>query len=197
MKRREFLFVAPVAAAGLASQAMRAAASVETVETKLVAASEPGKPLVVSGTIYAADGVTPARGVRLFLYHTDTDGYYSRPVSIPRQSRIRGWVTPDERGRYRFRTIKPAHYAGSSGNAAHIHAHLHGPGMPAHWIDSFLFAGDPYLRPQQVAEGRRLGTFSPVMEISERGGVLHCTRDIRINPAVFERNRLVDGWYRN
>lgn len=194
MKRRDFLVAVPVAAVGLANGA---AASGDVAETKLVAASEPGKPLVVSGTIYAADGVTPARGVRLFLYHTDTEGYYSRPVSNPRESRIRGWVTADERGRYRFRTIKPAHYANNQGNAAHIHTHLHGPDMPAHWIDSFLFAGDRYLHPRQVEEGRSQGTFSPVMQISERGGVLHCTRDIRVDPSLFERNRLVDGWYRN
>lgn len=195
MNRRRFLLATPMMAAGLANGA--ATASSDAAETRLVAASEPGKPLVVSGTIYAADGVTPARSVRLFLYHTDAEGYYSRPRDNPRDARIRGWVMADERGRYRFRTIKPAHYANNQGNAAHIHTHLHGPDMPAHWIDSFLFAGDRYLHPQQVAEGQRMGALSPVMQISERGGVLYCTRDIRINPALFERNRLVDGWYRN
>jgi hypothetical protein len=31
----------------------------------------------------------------------------------------------------------------------------------------------------------------------DAGGVIVCRRDIRLDPATAERNRLVDGWYRN
>jgi len=203
MKRREFLMAVPVAAVGLAREAAAAAnrgaaaASAEIAETKLVSAAEPGQQLVVSGTIYGPDGVTPARGVRLFLYHTDTQGYYSQPRDNSREARIRGWVPADEQGRYRFRTIQPAHYATGARPPAHIHTHLYGPDMPAHWMDSFLFADDRYLTAEQVSESRKLGEFSPIMQGNARGGVLYCARDIRLNPGVYERNRLVNGWYRN
>ncbi len=203
MKRREFLVAAPIAVASVRvgnadPLALNAAAPAGNLpETELVDRNEPGVALVVSGTIYAPDGTTPARGVRLFLYHTDAKGYYSYPHDNPRQSRIRGWVATDEQGRYRFRTIRPAHYASGWRGAAHIHTHVHAPDAPAHWIDSFLFADDRYLAAAQRAEGLKLGALSPVMQVSERGGIAYCTRNIRLDPRLYERNRLIDGWYRN
>ncbi|MGH9789937.1 MAG: hypothetical protein ACRD5W_01895 [Candidatus Acidiferrales bacterium] len=200
MKRREFLVAAPIAVASVSVRdagtlAPNATASASSVpETQLVARDEPGVALVVSGAIYGPDGSTPARGVRLFLYHTDAQGYYSYPRDNPRDSRIRGWVTANEQGRYRFRTIRPAHYASGWRGAAHIHTHVHAPDAPVHWIDSFLFADDRYLAKEQRAEGLKLGALSPVMQVSERGGVAYCTRDIRLEPRLCERNRLVDDW---
>jgi hypothetical protein len=48
--------------------------------------------------------------VRLFVYQTDADGYYTRPRSNPRQARLRGSVTTDARGAYRIDTIHPGSY---------------------------------------------------------------------------------------
>jgi protocatechuate 3,4-dioxygenase beta subunit len=156
---------------------------------RLVGKDEPGEPLVVSGTIYQPDGRTPAPGVGLFGYHTDADGYYSRPQSDPRRARIRGRLTTDERGWYGIRTILPGHYPGR-GNPRHIHVHVAAPGYPEHWIDSFLFAGDPYLTEPSPA------AFSHIMRMRREGGTWRGMRDIRLDRDVAERNRLVGGWYR-
>lgn len=159
---------------------------------------EPGTRLSMSGTIYGPDG-EPAPGVKMFLYHTDAEGYYSRPFSDPRRSRLRGTVWTDARGRYAFDTVKPGHYAGvSQPPPLHIHVHLEPPQLPDHWVDSFYFEGDAQLQPGVAARARGLERFSNVVTLKPgESGVLQGVRDFRIDPEAAVRNRLADGWYRN
>src|SRR4029450_673188 len=46
-------------------------------ETSVVGESEPGERLVVDGRGLARDRVTPVRGARVYVFHTDAAGYYS------------------------------------------------------------------------------------------------------------------------
>ena len=39
---------------------------------------ETAKELIITGTIYKADGKTPYQYAILYAYHTDSDGYYSK-----------------------------------------------------------------------------------------------------------------------
>ena len=158
---------------------------------------EPGARLLMRGTVYDA-GERPVPGVRIFLYQTDAEGFYSRPVSDPRRARLRGTAWTDAQGRYAFETVKPAHYANvASQPPMHIHVHLEPPRLPDHWVDSFYFEGDPRLAPGLVARARDLGRYSNVVALTPGGsGVLEGARDFRIDPALAERNRLVEGWYR-
>jgi protocatechuate 3,4-dioxygenase beta subunit len=159
--------------------------------------TEPGQPLVVRGIIYAADGRTPASGVRVNVYHTDTDGYYTRPVSDPRRARLRGTLVTGADGRYELQTILPGHYPNAN-IERHIHVHLTPAGLPEHWVESFFFEGDPKLTPAQIEASRAAGAFHNIMQTKrDTSGVLQARRDFRIDPAVAERNRLVDGWYRD
>ena len=153
-----------------------------TSKATLVAAGEPGEPLVVSGRIFAPDGRTPAAGALLYVYHTDARGLYSEKDGQggPPDPRIKGRMKTDADGRYEFRSIKPASYPGTR-NPAHIHAQVSGAGFPEQWIHEFWFEGDPFI-PADVLKGfDGLGAFSPVMSI-KRGadGVLRCTRDIKL-----------------
>lgn len=159
---------------------------------------EPGARILVSGIIYGADG-RPAPGVKMFIYHTDAEGFYSRPVSDPRRSRLRGTVWSDAQGRYAFDTVRPGHYAGvSQPPPLHIHVHLGPPQLPDHWVESFYFEGDDRLGQDAVARARGLERFSNVLALKPgEPGVLQGVRDFRIDPALAERNRLADGWYRN
>src|SRR5262249_25559084 len=43
----------------------------------LAGPEEPGERLVVTGTVFAPDGVTPAPGVFLYVYNTDATGHYN------------------------------------------------------------------------------------------------------------------------
>ena len=165
---------------------------------KIADSNEPGTRILIRGTIYGSSG-KPEPNVKLFLYHTDAEGYYSRPVSNPRQARLHGTVWSDSLGQYAFETIKPAHYAGvSSPPPMHIHVHLAPSGLPEHWVDSYYFEGDPRLRPEDINRASELGRFSNVLHLARaESGVIEGLRDFRIDPSVAERNQLVEGWYRN
>lgn len=158
---------------------------------------EPGARLLMRGTVYGEDD-KPVPNVKLFLYQTDSEGFYSRPVSDPRRARLRGTVWTDALGRYAFETVKPAHYANvASQPPMHIHVHLEPPRLPDHWVDSYYFDGDPRLQPGVVERARSLGRYSNVVVLEPgASGLLQGVRDFRIDPALAERNRLVDGWYR-
>jgi protocatechuate 3,4-dioxygenase beta subunit len=157
---------------------------------QLAPAAEPGRRVRITGTVVGADGATPVSGVRLFVYQTDANGLYNRPRSNPREAILRGWLTTDAAGRYAIDTIYPGHYPGRS-TPSHIHVHVHAPGLPAHWIEDFLFAGDPLLTPGQ----REVKRFGGTLALASGVGVAHGRRDIRIDADVASANRLVDGWY--
>src|SRR4051812_18649636 len=79
---------------------------------------EGSRKLVISGTILKSDGKTPAPGVILYYYHTDSTGYYTRkserPESNTRHGYIRGWVKSDNSGHYSIYTTMPAPYPAHS-----------------------------------------------------------------------------------
>lgn len=159
-------------------------------EIEIAAMREPGTRIHLSGTIMDLNG-KPVSGVKMFLYHTDATGYYSRPVNDPRQARLRGTLWSDALGQYSFRTIKPAAYGDvSSPPPIHIHIHLQPPGLPDHWVESFYFSDDPHLRTDRN-QTSGLDRFSNIITLaSGDNGVLKGVRDFRIDPALAERNRV-------
>ena len=158
---------------------------------EIAAAQEPGTRIHISGTIVDLNG-KPVSGVKMFLYHTDATGYYSRPVNNPRQARLNGTLWSNASGQYSFSTIKPAPYGDvSSPPPMHIHVHLQAPGGPDHWVESFYFEDDQRLHTEDVTRSRELGRFANVISLaSSSNGVLKALRDFRIDPAMAERNKV-------
>jgi protocatechuate 3,4-dioxygenase beta subunit len=113
-------------------------ASGGTWRTTLVSDAEPGEPMIVTGTIYARDGKTPAAGVTVHVYHTDAQGYYNRG---PGEPRLKGTMVTNEEGEYEYRTIRPAAYPGRR-NPAHVHYVLSGGGYSKQYVD-LEFEDDP------------------------------------------------------
>ncbi len=115
--------------------------------------SEPGEPLRIEGTVTHAKG-RPAPGVIVYAYHTDSKGIYPTDSSVSRlgeaaarHGRLRGWVKTDEKGRYRFDTIRPAGYPDSD-LPQHVHMHVIEPGRCTYYIDDLMFDDDPRLTPK-------------------------------------------------
>ena len=52
----------------------------ENVDWKTVIppAGESGEKLLISGTVYLPDGVTPAKDIIVYVYHTNIEGYYPK-----------------------------------------------------------------------------------------------------------------------
>jgi len=152
-------------------------------QTVIPPKNEAGEQLEISGTILRPDGVTPAAGMVLFVYHTDVAGYYNEKDD-PGHPRLKGWMKTGADGRYQFRTIRPGAYPHRT-TPAHIHAHLYGPDYSERAIDDFWFEDDPRVNPKELARAREQGD-PPVIVTLKRGddGVWRGLRDIRIKPAA-------------
>lgn len=170
---------APISLACSGQQAAARSQHPSTID--IAAPQEPGTRIRLSGTIVDLNG-NPVPGVKMFLYHTDATGYYSRPVNNPRQPRLHGTLWTNAKGQYAFNTIKPAHYGDvTSPPAMHIHVHLQAPGGPDRSVESFYFADDPRLRHEEFTGNRELGRFSPVVTLAASSdGVLQGVRDFRL-----------------
>lgn len=87
--------------------------------TELAPPDFPGERMKITGTIYAADCVTPLPGAILYVRHADSQGEYDRTEPYD----LVGQIYTDEAGQYEFSSIKPAGYGtGNSQRPAHIHA---------------------------------------------------------------------------
>jgi protocatechuate 3,4-dioxygenase, beta subunit len=109
---------------------------------------EKGPKLAINGVVYKADGKTPAPGVIIYIYHTDQTGVYPNKGDetgwAKRHGYLRGWMKTNEKGEYKFFTLKPAPYPASR-IAAHIHITIKEPGKNEYYIDEILFDDDPFL----------------------------------------------------
>lgn len=143
---------------------------------------EPGERLIISGTIYLPDGITPAKGAILALWHTDAKGYYAEEGGEAGEEhpRLHARLQTDADGKYEFRTIKPAPYPHRS-VPAHIHGHISAPGFPEYAI-VYYFEGDRFIKAEDRAKlnSYRGGTPSIIKLTRDGSGVWHGTRDIKL-----------------
>lgn len=141
--------------------------------------NDQGPRMEISGVVYQHDGKTPAPGVVIYFYHTDQRGIYPKKGNeqgwARRHGYLRGWVKTDEKGRYRFFTLRPGVYP-TRNSPAHIHATIKEPGKTEYWIEEFVFADDPLLVTVPPSREPRGG--NGVLALVERDGMLRGGRDI-------------------
>ncbi len=140
-----------------------------------------GETLKVSGTIYKADGKTPADGIILYLYHTDAKGIYPSEANSKgwegRHGKLRGWLKTGEDGKYEFTTIRPASYPNTS-IVQHIHPTILEPDGSYYWIQDYLFDDDPFLTNRERNRSNPRGGDGFVLDLRKENGVWIGTRDI-------------------
>lgn len=99
-----------------------------------------GELLIIEGTVYGCDCVTPLAGAIVDIWQADSDGAYDN-VGFT----LRGRIETDSDGRYRLTTIKPGWYLnGDQFRPAHIHykvSHADGAALTT----QLYFEGDPYI----------------------------------------------------
>ena len=142
-----------------------------TSNIRIAALSEPGERLVLSGTVYRADGRTPATNVVLLAYHTDAKGIYPRRGSSDERGALQGRLQTDAKGRYRIDTIRPGGYPGRV-DPAHIHLVLERPGKPDVYPPEIIFDDDPRSNAYRGRQG------FAVVKVAKRNGVWEGTHDV-------------------
>ncbi len=119
----------------------------------------PAQQLLITGTIFHPDGITPAENVTLYYYQTNHEGRYlhvpaaqrSMPPNEQGQTHgyIRGWVKTGKDGRYAIYTTRPGSYPDFP-TPAHIHITIHEPGNgKAYYVDDMVFDDDPLLNSKE------------------------------------------------
>jgi protocatechuate 3,4-dioxygenase beta subunit len=148
--------------------------------------NEKGPKLVVSGTVFQRDGRTPASDVVIYVYHTDQTGRYTNRNGetgyAGRNGYIKGWLKTNEKGQYRFYTLKPASYPAST-NPAHIHPLIKESDKNEYWIDEYLFEGDPFLTAEEKRKQEQRGG-SGIISLHEKDGILYGERNIYLGQNI-------------
>lgn len=147
-------------------------------KTVLATEADKGERMLISGTVYQADGKTPAPNTLIYLYHTDIYGHYGKG-SEPRHGRYRGWMLTDASGRYEFTSIRPASYPDST-IAAHVHMTITSKELRETSVDSILFEGDKFITARERSDIGK-GGFNPILKM-EKGadGMMRGVRDIQL-----------------
>ena len=147
---------------------------------KMVADSEPGETMIISGTIYLPDGKTPAKDAILSVWQTDAKGYYIAGGGGAGElhPRIHGRMKTGSDGKYEFRTIKPGQYP-SHTSPAHVHGHISAPDFPEYAIICY-FDGDDLITNKNRTElnSHRGGTPSVIKLTRDNNGIWVGHRDI-------------------
>jgi protocatechuate 3,4-dioxygenase, beta subunit len=147
--------------------------------TQIARDDEPGDRVIVEGRVFAPDGRTPAAGVTVYAYNTDTQGYYGENhKEYP--PRIYGWMKTDPAGRFELRTVRPGNYPGMQ-VPAHIHFELWGAGYPLQWTEDLKIAGDRFLTPDAVEKDAQRGDFRTIQPLTHaKDNLLHRGFQIRL-----------------
>lgn len=141
----------------------------------------PNEPkLLITGTIYQADGETAASGVILYAYHTNRAGVYPSDTTSTgwgrRHGLHRGWIKTDQSGHYEFRTFRPASYPNRE-EPEHIHLTVLEPDKNEYYLDEIVFENDPFLTEAKRARMNDRGG-SGIVELLKKDGMLVARRDI-------------------
>lgn len=144
------------------------------------------KPIAITGTVYKADGKTPAPSVVIYIYHTDETGHYTAKVGAKgwekRHGSLRGWMRTDTNGFYKFVTLRPAPYPGHS-EPAHIHVTIKEPGLPEYYIDEYVFDDDPLLTAEKRKTLDNRGG-SGILKLSDVGNMYKGERPIYLGKNI-------------
>lgn len=141
--------------------------------------------LKISGTIYEADGETPAENVLLYIHHTNADGIYPTKGDekgwAKRHGYLRGWIKTGKDGRYTFYTQVPGSYPDGR-TPAHIHPIIMEPDGKYYYLSAYFFKGDPLLTDDHMEDPPR-GS-AGVVNLKETDGMALIERDFILGKGV-------------
>jgi protocatechuate 3,4-dioxygenase beta subunit len=140
---------------------------------------EAGEPLIVSGTVYGPDGVTPLKGISVYVYHTDINGYYTPGGRDSSNPRLKGTMRTNDKGQYEFRTIKPGPYPNAR-IPAHIHYVVSGDGYKEKNFE-IVFEGDQFITDGIRSDAASEDSGYSIRKLErDKDNLLRCVQDIKL-----------------
>jgi protocatechuate 3,4-dioxygenase beta subunit len=144
-----------------------------------------GRKLAVNGVVYKPNG-EPAPNVIIYVYHTDQTGVYPTKGGEKgwgkRHGYLRGWMKTNEKGEYKFFTLRPAAYPGRR-DPEHIHITIKEPDKNEYWIDEYLFDDDPLLTEKQRQHCEDRGG-TGILKLKDVGNMLKAERHIYLGKNI-------------
>lgn len=158
-----------------------------SARARIAPTSEPGAPLVVTGTVFNAKRQAQP-GVVIYAYQTNSQGVYPESPEVQdhetrRQGRLRAWVKTDAAGHYTFDTIRPGSYPAGD-VPEHIHFHVIEPGCATYYIDDIMFTDDPKLTPKQIQRIAKNRGGNGISTPVRKEGVWQVRRDIHLGQHI-------------
>ena len=142
---------------------------------------EDADKMIISGIVYAKDGITPVPDVIVYVYHTDDKGYYSKKGGETgwglRHGYLRGWMKTNSAGEYKFYTMRPAPYPNAT-EPAHVHLIIKEPGKSEYYIDDIVFEEDEFVDDDYRRRVGDLGGSGIISLEKDAAGIYSGKRDI-------------------
>lgn len=143
--------------------------------------------LMITGTIFEKDGVTPAKNVILYICQADEEGdYHSNKVNGKRTLKHQGWIKTDAKGNYTFYTFVPGTHWGTK-DLKQIHGYVKEPNSTEEYaINHFVFDDDPFLRKSCRKKIAKRG-LNNILKLEKKDGLLIGKRNIILqsNPQTY------------
>jgi protocatechuate 3,4-dioxygenase beta subunit len=156
---------------GLAGSFEQGGDALRTSSVVVPPAGEPGEPLMVAGQILTRDE-KPAARVKVYVYQTDSRGYYSPDGRDERNPRLKGYLQTDDQGRYEIRTIRPGPYP-KSGPPAHIHYEITNASGAVERFE-LVFEGDARMTDAIRRDAAARGEYALCKPERDSAGVTQC-----------------------
>ncbi len=167
-------------------------------EARLDDGKTAGELVVMSGTVYGADG-KPAAGAQVEVWHADSHGNYSYFDSTQSAFNLRRTIITDGQGRYKFRSIMPLGYSAPAGGStdkllkmlgrhgtrpAHIHFFVTAEGHRK-LTTQINIENDPHLW-DDFAFGTRDGLIPPIQTNSDPAAMAALGTDKPFHEITFD-----------
>ncbi|WP_431134093.1 hypothetical protein [Psychroserpens mesophilus] len=142
--------------------------------------SKPNK-LKISGTIYEGDGVTPAKGVILYIDQADENGDFDlRYSKEKRYVHNRGWIKTNADGLYTFYTYVPGNDRRYN-MLQQLFPVVKEPTKEAYALASFLFDEDSFLTKTCRKRITKKGDPTRILKLKTEDGMYVVQKDIVLN----------------
>lgn len=150
----------------------------------------------LTGIVYEADGITPAKDVVLYIEQANEDGEYEI-VNDHNHKQVNhsGMVKTDANGSYTFYTFIPGHTKEKlayqrTKRAEHIHVLVKEPGKQVYDLPAFVFDNDFMVTKYYKKRLKKLG-YDNVLTLEQSEGLQVAQKNIVLKPNRVEDTRMV------